>query len=158
ARFDPAQQSRGGVGMRRADHGVSLDARSIGERDAPRIALALDRGYIGATANRTFEARDKRVGQRAHAAAQRQKQAPSRAASSMLLRPSSLRSARSTHEASVATFHLDKARHRRAHAEFFGVGCIDAACERLRDAIEDLAAEPARDKRCETFVARVVAL
>ena len=55
-------------------------------------------------------------------------------------------------DAAVAPLHLDKARHRRRHAEAFRVGGVDSAGERLRDAIEHLAPEASRHERVQAFV------
>jgi hypothetical protein len=52
----------------------------------------------------------------------------------------------------MLALHLEEAGHRGRQAEIVGIGRVDSPDERLRHALERLAAETAGDERSETFV------
>ncbi|MDQ1559300.1 MAG: hypothetical protein QOD32_2360 [Pyrinomonadaceae bacterium] len=52
----------------------------------------------------------------------------------------------------MRALHVEEARHRRAQAQLFRVGRVDAADHRLRHALQSLAPETSPDKLREAFV------
>ena len=147
-----ASSARGGERRRRDDHGVGVERLAAGRQRAsarrrapapapPRAAGRRPSGSRRATASTSApmpsRGRDEQAVARARAAAR----APRR------------RRAQPEDHAAVRALHLEEARHGRGERQALGIGGVDAADERLGDALERLAAEPAADEGGEALVA-----
>jgi hypothetical protein len=147
-------QERPRVRCRQGDHyRVGRDRLTRRRRDAPpgRAGLPVDPGHPRPRAQRPRrQGRQQRLDQRPDAAAQAREEAEARAARAG-------RGARLAHEAedqaAVPALQLEEARHRRGERERLGVGRVDTADHRLRDAIEHLGAETSAHERSQALVA-----
>ena len=83
---------------------------------------------------------------RRHSIFEALEQAPSRAACISVCRARFRCRAHPLDDAAVAPFYLDKAWHRRCHAEPSRIRGVDSARERLCNAVEHLAPEAPRDE------------
>src|SRR5919106_1668398 len=122
----------------------------------PAFRLVVSYRADGTTSpNATFRetVRD-RIDEFLHASQESHKQTPTRAAprftiasAALLLRPHGV------DHAAFVSLHLLEAWHRRAEAELVGVGGVNAAHERLRNALQSFAAEAPPHERSEAFIA-----
>jgi hypothetical protein len=58
----------------------------------------------------------------------------------------------------VLSLEFDEPRHRRGHAEFFGIRSVNAGHERLDESLEDFATQPATYERGDTFIGHDITL
>ena len=127
----------------RAAVGQAHAPRPVGERRALRPHAQAQRGGR--------QRRDQRIGQPLQTAAQRDEQAIARAARGGGGRLLPRARAQAEDHRTVLAFEVEELRHGRRQAELFRIGGVDAADQRLRDALQRLAAQAAAHELRQRF-------
>src|ERR1700724_3427080 len=143
----------------RAPSAITTRHRGLRSVPPPPPSPPMRSSATTSASHRFAESLRERVDQRTDSIAQAREQAPARAAGAAgLAGLAGFRVVRarcgpqSPDYAAMAGFHLDKARQRGVQAELLRIGGVDSAGERLRDALEDLAAEAAAHERRQALV------
>jgi hypothetical protein len=134
-------------------HGVGVDGPT-GRAHTPSGRRPLEPSDGRAQMDRAFgDLRGERLHERTHAVAVRHEEPVAGARDALRFAGTTTQP---EDQASVAGLHLGEARHGRAQRQRFGVAGVDAARERVGDALERLGAEAASHERGQTFVGVVL--